>query len=307
MAHLGLLKVFEQANIPISGIAGTSMGAIIGACYAVHLDSSVVEETIRKALASSMFARLQFNILKEEKGLIKKTLFRKAQDFIRYGYIHIVEETQHSLFDLEKLEEIINLILPDIDISETKIPFACVATDLTNCGEKIFTKGSLRQCVLASSSIPGIFPPVKIGAVHYDDGGAVSITPVKAVQVIGADFIVASDVKSMIRRWDKPEKAKEIIDRCNYITGILLNEFQLRDAAVVVSPDVKHVHWIEFDQIDFLIGAGDRAAKEAVLEINVKLGLTSLLDRIRHLFGGGDSGGAGRSVKPGVTGKTPGA
>lgn len=284
LAHLGVLKVIEQEKIPVSVIAGTSMGAIIGACYAVHPDIRSVDTIIRKALASSMFARLKFNILKEEKGLIKKSLFRKAQDFIRYGYIHIVEETQCSLFELDKLEEIINAILPDIDITQTKIPFACVATDLTNCREKIFTRGSLRRCVLASASIPGVFPPVKIGEIYYNDGGAVSVTPVRAVQVLGADIIIASDVKSMIMRWEKPEKAKEIVDRCNYITGVLLNEYHLRDADSVISPAVEHIHWIEFDQIDFLVAEGIRAATSAVVEIKVMLGVQTLMDKVKGLW-----------------------
>jgi NTE family protein len=284
LAHLGILRIVEQEQLPVSCICGTSMGAIIGACYAANPDIRAVEDAVRTAMASSMFARLKFDILKEEKGLIKKSLFKKAQDFIRYGYIHIVEETQYALFDLKKLEEIINAVLPDIDITQTRIPFSCVATDLTNCREKVFTRGSLRQCVLASAAIPGVFPPVMIGDAYYNDGGAVSVTPVKATRAMGADLVIACDVKSKIMRWDKPEKAKEIVDRCNYITGVLLNEYHLKDADAVVAPAVKHIHWIEFDQIDFLVNEGARAMKESLLEIRAKIGLKTFLDKVRDLF-----------------------
>jgi hypothetical protein len=85
-------------------------------------------------------------------------------------------------------------------------------------------------------------------------------------------------------RWDKPEKAKEIVDRCNYITGVLLNEYHLKDADAVVAPAVKHIHWIEFDQIDFLVNEGARAMKESLLEIRAKIGLKTFLDKVRDLF-----------------------
>lgn len=278
LSHVGVLKVLEKNGVKADCVAGTSMGAIIGACYAACADAGEVESRVRKALSGTFFSKMKFNILREKTPREKKTIFSKAQDFIKYGYLHIVEETKYSLLAIDSLEKIISELLPDADIRDLKLPFACVATDLTNGRGKIFTEGPLRARVLASSSIPGVFPPVSIDGVYYSDGGAVSVTPVPAAKLLGADFTIAVDVKSKIIHWEKPEMAKEIISRCNYITGVLLNDIQIKEADAVISPAVKYMHWSEFDKLDFMIHEGEKAASAKLLEIkarSVYRGITS--------------------------------
>ncbi|MHB9155317.1 MAG: patatin-like phospholipase family protein [Endomicrobiales bacterium] len=285
LSYVGALRVFEKQRLPFYCITGTSMGAIIGACYAVHRDVSVVEALVKKALSNALFSHMKFSILKDDEvPASKKTLIRRARDFIKFGFMHLVEETSNSLFELTKLEEIINGFLPDIDIAELKIPFACVATDLTNGREKIFTGGPLRRCVLASASIPGIFPPVLIDGIHYNDGGAVSVTPVKAARLLGAEFIVAVDVKSRVERWDRMEKARDIISRCNYITGSLLNDIHLKGADIVIEPGIKHLHWAEFDRVAVMIEEGEKAAAGKIFEIRSRVEDRGFVDRLMNIF-----------------------
>lgn len=280
LAHIGILKVLEREKIKVDCISGTSMGAIIGACYSITPDIGAVERAISQVMKSPLFAKIKLNVFKHGEDNKKRTFFSKAQDFIKNGYLHLVEETQYSLLGLDTLEGIINALLPDIDVSDTRLPFACVATDLTNGAEKIFTTGPLRRCVLASASIPGVFPPIKINDVYYNDGGAVSTTPVAAVKKLGANFIIGCDVKSKIIKWNNPEKAKEIISRSDYITGVLLHELQLKCADVVISPQVRHLHWTEFDKMAFISAEGEKAAQARVHLIHSKLtikGFTGML------------------------------
>ncbi len=283
LSHLGVLCVLEKEKIPIDMIIGTSMGAIIGACYACYSNAAEVEAIVRKSLKGSAFANMRLNIF-DEKPEDKKNLFDKAQDFIKYGYIHIAEHTKYSILELVQLEDIINSMLPDIDIKETKIPFTCVATDITYGEEKVFTHGSLRKCVLASSSIPGIFPPIEIDGIFYSDGGAVNVTPVSAARNRGAGLIIACDVKSKVIRWDKPEKAVDVISRTNYITGTMLNNICLKDADVLIMPAIKYLHWSDFDKINLMIKEGEKAAAQSISLIRAKLGALNIWDTIKKWF-----------------------
>jgi NTE family protein len=284
-AHIGVLRILEREKIPIQCIAGTSMGAIIGACYAVEPDIEAILHRINKILITDLFSGMKIKVFKQDDSFLRKSFFSRAQSIIRTGYLYIVGETHHSLVGLDKLEDPINKLLPDIDISQTRIPYACVATDLTHGRMKIFTRGSLRRCVLASASIPGIFPPVEIDGIHYTDGGAVSVTPVHAAKKLGAEFIVASDVKSKIVRWEKPEKASEIMSRSNYITGVMLNELHLKDADVVITPAVKHLHWADFDKLDFIISRGEKAAEFKMLELKMKTSYNGVVSKVFDFFG----------------------
>jgi NTE family protein len=284
LTHIGILRVLEKEKIPIYCIAGTSMGAIIGACYAVEPDINLLESRIREILTGPLFSRMRLDFYGDRKLNPKKGLLSKTKSFIVDGYLHFVRETSFSFLPLEKLEQFINILLPDIKISDTKIPFACVATDLTNGRERIFTQGALRKCILASSAIPGLFPPVNIDGIYYNDGGSVNVTPINAAKRLNADYIIACDVKSRIMRWEKPEKAKEIIARSNYITGTLLNMINLKKADIIISPAVKHIHWTGFNKIDFMIEKGERAALQRIWRIKAAIKYKILLKNVIRLF-----------------------
>jgi len=285
LAHLGILKVLEDNKVPIHCISGTSMGAIIGACYAVEPDIRFVDAKVRKVLSGSLFADLKIDMFSNTDKENVKGFLPRTKALIIDGIMRIIGEAKYSYLPEAKLEQFINLLLPDIDIKETELCFSCVATDLTNGKEKIFDRGSLRRTVLASSAIPGVFPPVEIDGIYYNDGGSVDVTPVKAAGELGADFIIACDVKSKVMRWEKPEKANEILNRSNYITGSLLNEYNLRGAAVVVAPAVKHIHWTGFDKIDFLSQKGLEAAEEKMPEIRKAYGKRTMLGRFAEALG----------------------
>ena len=283
LSHIGVLNVLEKENIPIDMIVCTSMGSIVGACYAANPKAKEVETNVRKALEGSAFGNMRLNIF-AEKPENQKTIFEKAQDFIKYGYIQIAEHTKYAILEIGKLEEIIDSLIPDIDIRETKIPFSCVATDLTNGDEKVFNRGSLRKCVLASSSIPGIFPPIEIDGLYYCDGGSVNVTPVSTARNRGAGLIIAVDVKSKIVRWEKPEKAVEIVSRSNYITGVMLNNIILRDADVVIMPAIKYMHWSDFDKINLIVKEGEKAAALAIPKIRAKIEMFNITGFFKRLF-----------------------
>ncbi len=269
LAHIGVLKILEQNNISFDCIAGTSMGSIIGALSATGQNADTIEKTLKNYFFNIMFSKLNMQKMQDESQTASaRSLIRKAREFVKYGS----QEGGSSFLSHSMLEEMINTIIPDMDISETKIPFACVATDITNGKEKVFTKGSLRKIVLASASIPGVFPPVNIDNIWYTDGAHVNVTPVSVAKMLGADFVLASDVKSKLKTLETlPTNSKDIMNRCNFIANYLFYEILIKDADVVVEPNVKQISWSEFNKFNLMVSEGRKAAEAKLGEIKDKL------------------------------------
>lgn len=259
LAHIGVLKILEKNGIRFDCIAGTSMGSIIGALYAIEQDTSKIEKILKNYFFNIMFSKLNMQKMQDETQVSSaRSLIRKAREFVKYGS---KESNENSFLSHSVLEEMVTALLPDIDIGDIKIPFACVATDITNGREKIFTRGPLRKIVLASASIPGVFPPVNIDNVWYTDGAHVNVTPVSAARILGADFVLASDVKSKLKTMDAlPVNSKDIMNRCNFIATHLFYEVLIRDADVVVEPNIKQISWSEFNKFNFMVSEGEKVA-----------------------------------------------
>jgi NTE family protein len=281
LAHVGILRAFENRRIPVHCISGTSMGAIIGAAYSVEPDSVTLEQKVRDALKSKVFSKMRFDAFKKDS---KEGFISRARRFLTNGYFYIIEETRVGMLELEQLEAIVELLVPDIRISDTIIPFSCVATDLSAGRARTFEKGSLRNAVMASASIPGLFPPVLIDGDYYSDGGQVNNTPVNAVKKLGAEVAIACEVKCTLLRYDKFEKARDVLSRSNNITEILLHELQLKDADFVISPPIKHLHWTDFDKIDVIIKKAEEEAYAQIRKLDLESKPAGFFQRIKSLF-----------------------
>ena len=269
LAHIGVLKVLESNNIKFDYITGTSMGSIIGALYAVEQKPAEIEKTLKDYFFNKLFSKMNMQKMQDENQVTSaRSLIRKAREFVKYGS----QEGGSSFLSHSILEDLVDTVVPDMDISETAIPFACVATDITNGKEKIFTKGSLRKIVLASASIPGVFPPVNIDNVWYTDGAHVNVTPVSVAKMFGADFVLASDVKSKLKTLETlPTNAKDIMNRCNFIASHLFYEILIKQADVIIEPNIKQISWSEFNKFNLMVNEGKKAAESKIAEIKNKL------------------------------------
>ena len=269
LAHIGVLKVLEENKIKFDYITGTSMGSIIGALYAMEETPEKIEKTLKNYFFNILFSKMNMQKMQDENQVTSaRSLIRKAREFVKYGS----QEGGNSFLSHSILEDLVNTVIPDMDIADTKIPFACVATDITNGKEKIFTKGPLRRIVLASASIPGVFPPVNIDNVWYTDGAHVNVTPVTVAKMFGADFVLASDVKSKLKTLETlPTNSKDIMNRCNFIASHLFYEILIKQADVVIEPNIKQISWSEFNKFNLMVNEGKKAAELKVQEIKNKL------------------------------------
>ena len=166
LAHIGILRALKEKNVSIDVIAGSSMGALVGACYARNGDITDLEEVVLNFDWRQLAQLSDPNLALLFKGVI------------------------HG----KKVKELLKTIIGDVKFKDLKIPLAVVATDV-NAGEEVVIKtGSVIDAVRASISIPAIFMPVKLNNRFLIDGGIVNPIPVNVVKDMGATFVIACNV-----------------------------------------------------------------------------------------------------------------
>lgn len=268
LAHLGVLKVFEDAKLPIDLIAGTSLGALIGGLYASRPDAGYWIERVDQYLRSfrSRKTRLEFIRRLESPQNNKHGFFADMANLIRKGYFWGVTATKPAFISEAEYEEFLNPLIPDIVIEETKIPFGCVATDISNGKRVVYTSGSLRKAIRASCALPGIFPPVRDNDMMLVDGGWVERVPVICARDLGADVVIAVDVSSEITKFDDTS-GLDIVLRADAVTRVFLNGLLLDEADVVIHPPVGKIHWADFSNPRELVRQGELATLERLVVI----------------------------------------
>jgi NTE family protein len=250
IAHIGVIKSLREANIPIECIAGTSMGALVGACYAANADIDFLEEV---ALTSN---------LKKLTGLLDPKF-----SFIRTGLLHGT-----------RVENFLKTIIGEKNIEDCLIPYAAVATDLKTGNEVIIDSGPLIKAVRASISIPAIFIPVYFNGLYLVDGGTVNPVPADVVRSMGANFIIAVNVLNDPRKRPRlgltgDKKSDKLPSMFNtLIQSIYIMEYNivranLLKADILIEPDVSAIQPYEFYRGAEALEAGYKAAKLVIPEI----------------------------------------
>ncbi|MGM9986624.1 MAG: patatin-like phospholipase family protein [Bacillaceae bacterium] len=232
-AHLGIIKVLEEEEIPIDMIAGSSMGALVATFYGAGKD---VHRCVKMA---KMFKR---------KYYIDYTL-------PKMGFIAG-----------NRVVELIRLFTYGKKLEELDIPVNVVATDIETGEKVIFKEGSIGDAVRASIAIPGIFVPYRYQGRLLVDGGVVDRIPVSVVKEMGADLILAVDVSPLPPR----EKITTIYDVIMQSIEILQRELvQQRELSshLLMQPDVSHFSSRAFTNIEEIILAGEVEAKKHVATI----------------------------------------
>ena len=166
-AHIGVIRALSEAGIRIDYVAGTSIGALVGAVYASG-EIDALEEVV-----------LQL-------------------DWKEIAYLFDVVFPKSGLIDGKKVSVFIQNHVKEINIEDLPLPFCAVSTDLTTGDEVAISKGNIIEAVRASISVPGIFTPFKKNGKILVDGGLVNAVPVSVVRNMGADFVIAVDLNHNI-------------------------------------------------------------------------------------------------------------
>jgi NTE family protein len=277
LAHLGVLKVFESARVPIDMIAGTSLGALIGGMYAANPDATYWIGRVDQYLRSfrSRKTRLEFLKKLEAPAYNHRGFFSDMAVMLRKGYFWGVTATNSAFIGEKEYQDLIYPLIPDISFEETKIPFSCVATDIRNGKRVMYTTGRLRTAISASCALPGIFPPVIDDGMALVDGGWVERVPVLCAQDMGADIVIAVDVSSDVATFEE-KSGLDVVLRADAVSRIFLNELLAQQADVLIHPAVGTTHWADFSNSKELVTAGENAALGKLIAIRTVIHRASL-------------------------------
>ena len=292
-AHIGVLEVFEKNKIPIDYIAGTSMGAVVGALYASGISIS------------------------EMKKIAKTTKWMNLLDFTL---------PDKGILSGEKIEQFLRILLKNKKFKDLEIPTAVVAADIKQGEKVIFKKGDVASALRASISLPNLFVPYEYEKRILVDGGVIDPLPVDVARNMGADVVIAVNLSTptkhvglnskarnhkFLKRAEKKMLEDEIEEINKYVAGkknvpwiiknllahpqmiikffkkhklaipevlkvnsnvfgIMTNEltkYSLNFADYVIKPNLGKTSSYDFDRVNCIINKGKKAANSSVREI----------------------------------------
>ena len=260
LAHIGALKVIEEAGVEIDYIGGTSMGAIVGALYASGYSARALDSIFRNTEFTSL---IQDNLPRSAKTFYEK------EDSERYalslpfnnfkisfppaisGGQNIYNELVRLLYHVKDVENFENL----------PIPFFCIATDVEKGTEVLLNSGYLPEAILASGTFPSLFEPAEVDGRILIDGGVLNNYPVDEVREMGAEIIIGVDVQHGLRDRESLLSATEILLQINnYRTvGDMVEKSRLTD--IYIKPDMENFSVIDFDLKETIMESGENAAR----------------------------------------------
>ena len=264
LAHLGALRVLEEERVRVDRIVGTSMGAVLGAMYALEPE---IEHVVRRAarfLNSPQFRATRFHQLRRPDDRQTEGLWEGVASKITRGILYGTSMARRSLITEEEVAGFLAMLVDDVDLSATRVPFAAVASDLRTGEAVVLEHGPLRRALAASAAIPGVFPPVEIDGRELIDGGVVSMVPVREARALGGGVVLAVNISARMDEDVSLGRGYEILFRATEATKNALVGLQVREADVVVTPDVGGVHWADFSSWQTCLDLGERAMAEAL-------------------------------------------
>jgi len=269
IAHVGVLKVLEEECIPIAGIVGTSMGAIIGGTAACGYSPEQIEKLIDSLDLRSLFSDRKppsASPLGRENSIEQWSFYRILMDEKGDVVGPMGALTGLRLYD--KLSEIVRPCSDTTDFDELSIPFAAVATDLASGKPVIIRKGKLADAMRASMSIPGLFEPWRIDGKMMVDGGLVANIPVLIAKKVFPGYpVIAVDITSASKSEEEINTAVDVVDQSINIMTSWEQEKNLEAADLVIRPDVSKMPMLDTSNLDAILRSGYETASAQREEI----------------------------------------
>lgn len=270
LAHIGVLKVLEEAGISVCCISGNSMGSMVGGVYAAGYSAAVIESIAVNADWGTLFSS---GVPFGARYLPER---QQAQRYvIQLRHRNLLPSLPSGLVPLQNVEFLLMDLLSEIeyntgfDFDSLPIPYRAVAVDLVSGKLQVLSRGRLSQAIRASIAIPGVFAPERFGGMELVDGGVQRYLPVSALEEFQPDFIIA--VLTMKHNQETGISLIDIASRSMDIVGMEDLARQKALADVLIEPNVDPFTHSDFARARELIAAGEAAARAALPEIISKL------------------------------------
>ncbi|WP_082793492.1 patatin-like phospholipase family protein [Collimonas pratensis] len=240
-AHIGVIKALESQGIVPDIVVGTSAGSVVGALYAAGNNGFALQKI---ALQMDEAAISDWSV----------PFFAKVSGVLKG----------------EAIQNYVNKTIHNVPIEKLKIPFGAVATDLNTGAPILFRRGNTGTAVRASSAVPGVFQSVVVGGRQYVDGGLVSPVPVRFAHEMGADFVIAVNISASPEA-QAASSSVDVLLQTFAIMGQSINSYELKDADIVIRPELGAMKGNDFAARNTAILAGEQAAMAQMALIKKKL------------------------------------
>ncbi len=261
LAHIGVLKVIEEAGVKIDYIGGTSMGAIVGGLYASGYSASELDSLFRKTDFSDL---INDNLPRGAKSFYEKEASEKYALTLPFSNFKISFPPAYSGGQniYNELVRVLYHVRNVNDFNKLSIPFLCIATNVETGKEVLLNKGYLPEAIMASGTLPSLFEPATLGDEVLIDGGVVNNYPIQEVRNMGADIIIGVDVQHGLRERDALASATEILLQINnYRTALDMVE-KAKQTDIYIKPDIDNYSVIDFNSGKSIIESGEIAARQ---------------------------------------------
>lgn len=242
VAHIGFLKALEENGVKPDYICGCSMGSVVGAAYAAGMSIDDMQRAVYQLRLLDLIA---------------------------------VPSQRGGLLGTRKMQKILTKYLGDLDFSDLKIPFRCVATDLCSQSLVEFSQGSVIEAIVASSSIPVLFHPLEKDGMRLVDGTVLERVPAAQVKAMGADVVVAVD--ALGRKdcsEDKPNALGVLLEIVDLADNYRASQRREENAAIIdfwLEPELGNMSQYELKQVKFAFEKGYELGLRHVKEIKESL------------------------------------
>ncbi|MCI0493984.1 patatin-like phospholipase family protein, partial [candidate division KSB1 bacterium] len=267
-AHVGILKMLDSLQIPIDYIAGTSMGSIAGALYAIGYSGIDLEKLAYRNDWQEIFTDKP---PRPDLPYFQKEQTGKYQ--LEFGVQGVKPTPPSGLIFGQKVSLLFSsLTFPYeriTDFDQLPIPFRCVAVDLVTGNQVVMKHGSLAKAMRASMAIPTVFSPVEWGDSLLVDGGLLNNLPVDVVKEMGADIVIAVDVQSPLLARKQLTSALSVLEQTLSLVGFERVKENLKQVDLLIRPDINEFTAADFDSLKIreIVRRGDEAAHQSISEL----------------------------------------
>ena len=273
-AHVGVLRVLEQAKVPVDMIVGTSIGGLVGGLYAMgynarQLDSILLASDWRYLLSDNLYSRTDESFetkMDESKYAIKIPFYNLVSDKKSDNEGSPISKLPSGFISGQNVLNYLNGLSigyhEPMDFGKLPIPFACVAADLSTGEHLVLDKGILPLAMRATMAIPGVFSPVEIDGKVLVDGGIVNNFPVDVARMMGADIIIGVDIQNDSPGVENLRSIPQVISQISSLMGQEAYKRNVKDVDILIKPDVSEYGTYSFNRpaIQQLIINGHLAA-----------------------------------------------
>lgn len=267
LAHIGVLKVIDSLGVKVDYVAGTSMGAIIGALYASGYSGNQLD---------SIFHEVDFDKLinddlpRDAKAFFERDNSEKYAVTLPFQNFKIklpsaLSRGQNTYALISKLTLHVNSIN---DFSKLPIPFFCIATNIETGQAVMLNSGNLAQSVMASGALPSLFQPVTINNQVLIDGGVVNNYPVDELRAKGMDVIIGVDVQDGLASIEELTSAPDVLVQINNFRTINDMKLKVKKTDIYIKPNIKDYTVVSFNEGAQIIENGKQAARKKIDDLS---------------------------------------